>query len=450
MIHGANRRSLRAKSLGAICLSAALGCGGGDPPEGESSKLNLLVISLDTLRADRLGCYGYDRDTSPALDAFAERSVRFEHAIAPAPWTLPSHFSLLTGLLPSSHGVNTPLQLPGDDTQLLAELLYPAGWYTLGMTDGGYMSGSFGFKRGFRAFLDQDHAFQNMIAKTLTYLGDRESLGPWFAFLHTYDIHCPYNPTEPYASMFQTEGRVEADIDGKCGNPALNGMNLTPEEVLFVSDRYDGGIREADAALANLFAYLEENGRFEDSVIVITSDHGEELMEHGQIGHERSLQRELLEVPLLIYAPGLEPGVITSPVSLVDVVPTVLDLLDVPLPDNLDGCSLLPLIEGSEDPAQGQPSSLHWQVAMDAWWSLDNLLIVDRDTQGVSLFDLASDPPATVDRSSERSAQTQALMEQLTQRLSEGHARSTNRRAIPTAEEAASLRALGYADNGEE
>ena len=434
--------------LGASCALLLVGCGRGAVPVDETPRLNLLVISLDTLRADHLGCYGYGRDTSPALDAFARRSVRFEHAIAPAPWTLPSHVSLLTGLLPQSHGVHNSDFLPGEDTRFLAELLWPQGWYTFGLTDGGYMAGSFGFERGFRAFYDRDKAFSATVREAQTYITDREPYGPWFAFLHTYDIHCPYDPAEPYRSLFQSEGRLEADIDGKCGNPWLNEMHLTPEQVLFVKDRYDGGIREVDAALEGLLRFLEDSGRFEDTVIVITSDHGEEFLEHGQIGHERSVQRELLEVPLLIYAPGLDPAVIDAPVSLVDVLPTILDLLDQPLPPNLDGRSLLGLIQGTDAPALGQPSTLRWQVALDAWWTPDTHLIVDQTAQRLSLFDLTQDPGATQDRAPTDPERTQSLLRQLKQRLAQTQRRPTQARDTMDAAEAERLRGLGYVDGG--
>ncbi|MFT5461136.1 MAG: arylsulfatase A-like enzyme [Planctomycetota bacterium] len=439
------RLALSALSVG-LLLGGCGGCGGsGDGGNGED-QLNLLLISLDTLRADRLGCYGYDRDTSPALDAFAERSVRFRYAIAPSPWTVPSHVSLLTGLLPSTHGVHTSVQVPGDDTDLLAELLFPRGWYTFGITDGGNVSGSLGFDRGFRAFYDVDKSFSTTVREAQTYMADRQPFGAWFAFLHTYDIHCPYDPPEPYRSMFETEGAQSADIDGKCGNPWLNEMDLSPEQVQYISDRYDGGIREVDDTLAKLFKSLEESGAMENTVIVITSDHGEEFKEHGQIGHERSLHRELLEVPLIIYAPGLEPGVVDSPVSLVDVMPTVLELLGEAIPEGLDGRSLLPLIEGTAEPATGQPATLRWQLALDAWWTVDSQVIVNQQAKRVSYFDVTVDPLAQVDRAGEEREKAEARMADLRASLARGRKRQPGLRGSLSESEAATLRGLGYAD----
>jgi len=440
------RHGAFAAGIAAFFALALPACGKeGEDGTSERARRNVLLISLDTLRADRLGCYGYERDTSPALDAFAAKCVRFAHAIAPSPWTVPSHVSLFTGLLPEAHGVELPDQTPGPGTTLLAETVFRAGWYTFGITDGGFMGTEQGIDRGFRAFYDRNRVFANTVREAQTYIQDRDPLGAWFGFLHTYDIHCPYDPHEPYRSMFVRATSVSADIDGKCGNPWLNEMDLSPAEVDYVSDRYDGGIREVDDALGQLFAYLEESGHLADTIVILVSDHGEEFDEHGRIGHEKSLSRELLEVPFLLYVPGMPPDVVEAPVSLVDVFPTLLELLDLPLPPDLDGTSLLGLLDGTRAPATGQPASLRWQFALDAWWTPEHLLIVDREADAQRLFDLRADPLATNDLSEQDDELCSILLAELSARLTAAARRrqTPGSRAIG-ADQAQLLQHLGY------
>jgi len=317
---------------------------------------NLILISIDTLRADRLGCYGYDRDTSPALDRFArEHAVRYANAIAESSWTLPSHVTLLSGLHPLQHGVRLPDQKPAEDVELLAERLQREGYYGFGITDGGWLSEGWGFARGFDSFQAADQDLADTVREATEYIHFRDDKGPWFAFLHTYDVHCPYDPPEPFFSMFASEDAEPIEVAGRCGNPHFNASELTAGQARFLSDRYDGGIRWVDDALAELFRFLDERDAWDNTVVVITSDHGEELGEYGRIGHERTLSSEALRIPLLIAAPGLEAGVELQPTGLANVRAIVLDLL------------------GLEADAEAERSfvvsDLAWQVELASWWT---------------------------------------------------------------------------------
>ena len=361
---------------------------------------NVLLISIDTLRADRLGCYGYERDTSPALDRFAaERAVRFAAAVAESPWTVPSHVTLLSGLHPISHGVRLPDLAPGPDVPLLAELLTDAGYSTVALTDGGWLSEAWGFDRGFQRFQALDQDFDATVDQALAFVEERSAVeGPWFAFLHTYDVHCPYDPPAPFAERFQGPGAEPIEVAGKCGNPHYNGMELTAGQIQTLSDHYDGGVAWVDQALGRLLSRLAEAGALENTVVVVTSDHGEELGEHGSIGHERTLSALSLAIPLLIAVPGGVAGVSEGPASLADVVPTLLELCSVPAPEGLDGVSLVPRLAGDPAPAEaGRLSELAWQTSLVSWNDGAHHLVLDPREAGVPRLSGARGPDSEAD-----------------------------------------------------
>jgi len=323
----------------------------------------VLLVSIDTLRADRLGCDGYSRDTSPALDRLArERAVRFEHAVAEAPWTLPSHVTMLTGLHPLTHGVRQPDEQPGEEVELLAERLARRGYYSFAVTDGGWLSEPWGFARGFDSFHAQDLDIDQAVEKVLEYVRFRNDKGPWFGFLHTYDVHCPYDPPAPYAGRFVSPDAEPVEVAGRCGNPDFNAMGLSAGQARYLSDRYDEDVRRVDDALGSLLAAFDALDLWRDTVLIVTADHGEEFGEHGQIGHERTLEPEVLSIPLLVVAPGFEPAVRPEVVGLADLVPTVLELAGAGAA-RVDGRSLVPLLSGRADPDRpaGVLSELAWQ-----------------------------------------------------------------------------------------
>jgi len=342
----------------AAALALAGACGG---PAGPP---NVLIVSIDTLRADRLGCQGYARDTTPALDRLArERAVRFASAVAEAPWTLPSHVTMLSGLHPLTHGVRRPEEAPGDEVAFLAELL-GASHYSFALTDGGWLSETWGFARGFDSFHAQDRDVERAVEAVLEYVRHRRGKGPWLGFLHTYDVHCPYDPPPPYLGRYRSPEAEPIEVAGRCGNPHFNAEGVTPGQARFLSDRYDEDVRRVDDALATLFAALDALELWDETVVIVTSDHGEEFLEHGQIGHERTLSPEVLSIPLLVAAPGVAPRVVEEVVGLADLVPTVLELVGAPTPGRLDGRSLVPLMRGETDPERAPFvfSELAWQV----------------------------------------------------------------------------------------
>jgi hypothetical protein len=291
---------------------------------------NVLLISLDTLRADRLGCYGYPRPTSPTIDReLAARGARFANAFTPYPSTAAAHMTLLTGLDPCVHrivGHDDP-PLP-EGTVALAERLRAAGWETAAFTENGLIQAAKGFARGFGQFVEDRSSERHGAAKK-TFARARAFIEaqrgrPWALFVHTYQVHSPYEPPPGYVAAI--------GVEGSAGD----------------SDRYDAEIRYTDTLLADLLRDLERLGEAERTAIVLTSDHGEHFGEHGLTGHNNSLHRQLLHVPLVIRAPGAVAAgrTVSSPVGLADVPATILDLLGLPPARWSHGSSVLALLNG--------------------------------------------------------------------------------------------------------
>lgn len=302
---------------------------------------DVLLVSLDTLRADHLGCYGHDRPTSPNLDALAERGLRFATAVAQAPWTRPSHRSLLTGLYPVSHG--------GLSSPLLSEVFWQAGYRTTAVTGGGQIEPRFGFDDGFESYrIDRWHEDPQRVVRAF----ERNRGRRHFVFLHTYRIHDPYEGQAFAAGL--PRGRI-GDTFGEHDWRRL-GSRLTAAEQAYVEALYDGGILEADRALGRVLDALEERGFLERTIVVVTSDHGEQFWEHGSWRHGQNLFDEQILVPLLLHLPprlarelGVAPGtVVREQVELVDLYPTLLDLAAVPRDHPVQGRSLVPLLSGGE------------------------------------------------------------------------------------------------------
>lgn len=297
---------------------------------GRGSRPDVVLIVLDTVRADHLPLYGYPHDTMPALAAFARDAVVYRNAIAPDTWTAPSHASLFTGLMPSAHGVHYAKNSPGGvhalaaDVPVLAEVLRDAGWKTAAFVgNDGFLDPVFGLARGFERYQRKDMLpAANLVATVGAWLRRRKSAV--FLFLNVMDAHEPYAAPPPYDGMFP--GRSP-------GVPAKPVPGVTPDAVTAAHwiSQYDGELRYVDDRLAELFAVLRETGRYDGALIVVTADHGELFGEHGRWGHGGPPVRELVRVPLIVKYPGsTRRGVEERPVSLVDVPATILSVLGLP------------------------------------------------------------------------------------------------------------------------
>ena len=326
---------------------------------------NLVLISLDTLRADHLGCYGYGRDTSPRLDALAGASVLFESAVSQANETVHSHRSLLTSAYPAQ-------ALMQRDRQGLAQILSDHGFATGGFTGGGPMSRDFGFDAGFDEFVDRGKRIEVKREQALQWLDGlpaETSSGKdrFFLFLHCFDIHAPYGPPEPYLSWFGADNpstitpRDTVDLGRKIRRlhefADFEGeVRLSDDDRQRMVDLYDGGIRYTDEMVGRFLDDLAERGLLENSVVVILADHGEEFWDHGSVFHGHTLYQELTHVPLIIHIPGFEPRRIVQRVALLDLLPTLLDIFGVEEPGAaFAGVSLMPLLRGESQARSGAP-----------------------------------------------------------------------------------------------
>jgi arylsulfatase A-like enzyme len=321
---------------------------------------NVVLVSIDSLRADHLGAYGYPRATSPTIDALADGGVLCRKTSATTAWTLPSHMSILTGRSLLGHGVVTDdLQL-GDDVPTLAESFKAAGYTTGAIVSAPYVEARYGFGRGFDEYDDHTirfathgESYKNVTAPLVestarTWL-TRHAGGKFFLFLHWWDVHYDYAPGAPYDKMFDPD--YEGKIDGVnfYFNPKVN-ADMDRRDLAHVVALYDGEIRLVDDHLAKLRAALAELGVAERTIIVVTADHGDEFFEHGRKGHHRTLYEEIIHVPLVLYVPGVQPrrNEIAMPTSTVDIMPTLLGLTGLEKPAGLDGADLSGIAFGNE------------------------------------------------------------------------------------------------------
>ena len=315
----------------------------------ESGRSNLILISIDTLRADHLGCYGYNRNTSPNIDRFAKDGVLFSNTIAQSSWTLPSHMSMLTGLYPTSHGVLSPERKLNDEYLTLAEILQNAGYKTVAFTDGGYLRGKYGYQ-GFDFFDDKPIESWGSIERTYTKAVNwlrKNNSSPFFLFLHTYQVHAPYNPSPQYDvySDKNYRGILEATANKVATDYHRIQDKMKLEDYTYLVDKYDGDIYYTDDFFGKLFKELRDLGLYDRSIIVLTSDHGENFLDHKayKIGHIE-LYDEIVKVPLIIKAPAFpRKHIVEAQVESMDIMPTVLELLGISIPKGLDGESLAEL-----------------------------------------------------------------------------------------------------------
>jgi arylsulfatase A-like enzyme len=332
------------------------GCGepARDAAEEHERPLNVLLISIDSLRADHLGSYGYGRQTSPALDALAARGVLFENAVSQAPWTLPSHASLFTSQYSPTHQTTDPSRRLPAHLPTLASLLGEAGYSTHAVVGGTFMQAHFGLDSGFQIYDDelarvshkQSHSevtSPTTNAKAIEFLDQVE--GPFFLFVHYWDVHYDLIPPPPYDRRFDPDYAGDLSSEDFMRNPRIR-ADMPARDLEHLLALYDGEVAWVDQHVGELLAALEARGLARDTVVVLTADHGDEFFEHGEKGHQHSLYQELLHVPLIVRVPGLPARRVSQAAELVDVLPTLLDLLELEPPAGLRGRSLRALLEG--------------------------------------------------------------------------------------------------------
>lgn len=366
----------------AICAIAILGCclACGDGPQ--TTTPDVLLVSIDSLRADHIGCYGYPRDTSPTIDRLADQGVRFETAVSTASWTLPAHAALFTGLFDPAHGTtDVHLRLaPGYHT--LAEHFRSAGWSTAGFYGGPLLHPTFALDQGFERWVscmsepaaamdDDDPA--TFFAANIASHGDvtgphtieavrlfleEKSDQPLFVFVHLWDPHYDYIPPAPYDGLFDPEYTGSLDVRNYSFNETIR-SDMDLEDLEHLIALYDGEIRFTDDTLLELLRLFDEHRPERQRLTIVTADHGEEFFEHGGKGHQQTLFEESIRVPLIFHWPEeLRAGVVGGQVSLVDVAPTVVRLAGLdPMPAS-QGIDLTDTLHGSSVPERGLHSLL--------------------------------------------------------------------------------------------
>ena len=456
------------------------GCGAGEADGGRAAGLerpNIVLISIDTLRADHLGSYGYFRDTSPHLDRFAERAIRFERVRAPMATTLPSHTSMLTGRYPLEHGVLANVSHGGTGFGAESGLLS----FTQVLQDAGYRTGAFvsalpldrstGIGAGFETY-DQPEQVQRAAQETLdpalAWLA-QASAGeePFFLFVHLFDPHGKRHPPEPFLSRYETDDELEAWIaEREIGDFVAREWKGNATNTRTTFNRYGGEIRYADDQLGRLFGALASAGHFGDSLVTVVADHGDGLNQHGWVAHGL-VWEEHLRVPWLLHVPGPGewPAHVTANVSLIDLFPTLIGRmqpLGTPLSRRFDeqvtGVDVL-APEFVERPIFAQRTGREIPNDPGPIWALvdGDWKFVLREREGDALFDLARDPHELVNRLVEEPARAAemraALLASIERQRARGAELGISREAGPAdPERIRQLELLGYlgADSGSE
>jgi len=387
---------------------------------------NVILVSLDTLRADHLHCYGYDKETSPTIDTLAKEGVLFERAFAQSNWTLPSHVSMLSSLYPSSHGVTSRNKKISMNTILLAQILKKDGYRTASFNAGGNVSAKYGFSKGFDLWEEIPIDRGNMASlcnRMLSWI-ERNHKQKFFIFFHTYEIHRPYRAPDEYKKAYvHLEGvaremkksifykiihdepltmeeinflmslrictlkvkgirkeflkiykqyKADTDPEERVSAPKLikkfkRALKVTKKQVRDIYDRwhalkheafgysyiienYDAEIIFADHQIRRLVQFLEKMDLKEKTLLIITSDHGEEFLDHRNFDHSLTCYNEVMHVPLILYYPGRLPAGLRlrENAALIDLVPTIHELLGIPRSEHFQGVSLMTFIRGKE------------------------------------------------------------------------------------------------------
>ncbi len=460
--------------------------------------LNVLLITIDTLRADHLGCYGYERDTTPNLDRLATESILFQDVACEVPITLPSHCSILTGLYPQTHGVrsNGTYRLT-EEHVTLAEILREEGYRTGAVVSAFCLAGRFGISQGFDFYDERFSAplvpgiypsasggkpeeftrdwllyryrqpYQKRADEVTEIALDvlkRDDNTPFFLWLHYFDPHAPYAPPEPYFEMFYEGHKSDPSNTTLKDAEILEYMiypNVTDRE--YYVAQYDGEIRYTDEQIGRVLAFLEGSGLKERTLVIVTADHGESLGEHGHyFNHGNAIYEPSVKVPLLIYLPdGNDAGSrVKAPAALIDLFPTVLDLLGIRSSQPVQGRSLATLLDGTQSRSSGryletiqpefkQPGGMLRGLLKGQYKYIrtDGLLAPGGIRR--ELYDLHADPKELENLADAEPEKVEGMENELLQLAALGIAANQESAVVDlTSEDLDRLRSIGYFDSG--
>ena len=460
--HPLTRPSLATTPIPALAAVLALAaCGASVEPDVErpagSERWNAVIVVLDALPADALGCYGYPRPVSPEVDRFAAEAVRFEEAYAAASYTLASTASLFTGLPPAAHGVvglRSNLLAGGHHT--VAEALGELGFRTAAFSCNPHVTEEGGFAQGFGHFRHyardrfDRHAVPEALPGDVLAWWDDQAGGRRFLYVHLLPPHQPYDPPPPHEGLFgaaespREEGMTDflVELDRERGVAAADPLARR------IRDRYDAGVHHADAVFGELLAALDERGAADDTLVILLSDHGEAFGEHGRLLHGSTVFREMTRVPLIARWPGCAPGVRPGLVRTRDLAATLTALFGAPWPaDGRAGEPFLAELLGPVEPAPRLALSRSvgnlpvWALRSDRW-----TLVMQPSSGARQLFDRRSDPGELRDVADGHAREAGVLAERLAGLLKE-HRALARRLRLEGGEVRAhreSLEALGY------
>ncbi|MBW1823105.1 MAG: sulfatase [Deltaproteobacteria bacterium] len=438
-----------------LCVLAALFLLAGCEKQPEALSPNLILVSIDTLRADHLGCYGYDRPTSPTLDRLASEGMLFECAYATSPWTLPSHGTMLTGFYPGRIGLNSEDSTLPTELETLAMVLSKHSFSTAAVVNSFFVSEKYGFNRGFDyfCFVPENHApigAAPIIIKQAMQWVQQHKNEQFFLFLHFYDVHANYSTLPQYEEQFVgpyngvADGTLAQLIEFRKGT-----LSLDKADVKHFADLYDAEIRQLDDQLKRLLGFLQQEALLEKSFMIITSDHGEEFLDHGGILHGRTQYQELIHIPLIIRGPGIPPSRrFKGIVSLLDMVPTVLSLLGISSPSGLEGLDLSPLWQDNRYKLPDRfifSEADQYNVKNDikrAVWHGKYKLHYDLLTKKLELYNLVNDPTERLNVASEYPSVGMVLLTKIKKFMMKI---TRDTQSVPlTPKEIEKLKSLGY------
>ena len=421
------RRPSLALVMSALCLCiVVVGCS--RKQEANPQQINVMLCLIDTLRADRVGTYGYNAGTTPVLDVLAKEGVVFENCYTPAPWTLPTVVSLHTSTWPCDHGVLLDGQVVSYDLPLLAELLHENGFATGSFVSNSYAGEASGLFRGFE--MRNQHGGTVDYRTFVGWMSSRDK--PFFAYIHSIEPHDPYTAPPEFLARFgqvpeQTQAiinnvfrqfRQSTRVDFKQKLPLGSTDNTAQQQQIInqliqlnepIRMLYDAEICVADSNIGATVDVLKQKGAWDKTLFIVFADHGDEFGEHGYFSHDQSLYEELIRVPLIVHFPGNQyAGTrVKRIVNLIDLMPTILSLVHVPIPETVQGGDLLPLVENESSVPEPATTVVSFRANKKKYFKPfaqtrgnENIAIRKGNMKGIlslapkniELYDLAADP----------------------------------------------------------
>lgn len=416
--------------------------------EGYGRAKGVILISIDTLRRDHVGAYGYPRPTTPRLDGLARGGLLCEDAVSTSSWTLPAHLSMLTSADPGAHGGTDMKHGYNRRPASLAATLQGAGYATQAVTSHLYVSSVYGLDAGFDHMdFHQDRKAKDVVDRAIDIL-DRVGDRPFFLFLHFYDPHWHYDPPEATLRLFETG--YSGKLTGNWKDFSTRDRSqISPADLEHLLALYDGEIRYTDDEVGRLLDHMKTRGLDRGTLMVVTSDHGEEFLEHGSWEHQKTLYEEVIRIPMVVHGPGIAPRREAQQVSLLDVAPTVLAWAGVADPGRPSGKSLLTSpgereAYGETDHTADGTRKLFLRGGGGRWKTILSLARGEPKVTAEEWYDLASDPGESKN-APPRESVAEGIRERAVGRWKAARGAGEGAPAVQlTPEQAERLKALGY------